>query len=60
MKFCYSSQDWAENKKRFQKTKLLMLVSLKESYERKLAGIGAAITKLEEQMAIVDVKTENP
>ena len=36
--------------------KLYFLISLKESYERKLAAITASISKLEEQM---DSNTEN-
>ena len=50
MNFCTSSQDWSERKKFFQARKLNFLVSVKESYERKLAAITASITKLEEQM----------
>ena len=59
MKFCSSTQDWAERKRKFQMTKLNMLVSVKESYERKLASISAAISKLEEQMNLVDIPNEN-
>ena len=50
MDFCGSSQNWSERKKFFQARKLNFLVSVKESYERKLAAITASITKLEEQM----------
>ncbi len=50
MKFCTSSQDWSKRKKIFQARKLNFLVSVKESYERKLAAITASISKLEEQM----------
>ena len=59
MKFCSPNQDWSEKKKKFQMTKLNMLVAIKESYERKLAAITAAISKLEDQINIVDVTTEN-
>ena len=55
MKFCYSSQNWSERKKTFQMRKLQILISIKESYERKLAATSASITKLEEQM---NTKTE--
>ena len=50
MKFCGSSQNWSERKKFFQARKLNFLISVKESYERKLAAITASISKLEEQM----------
>ena len=50
MDFCTSSQNWSERKKFFQARKLNFLVSVKESYERKLAAITASISKLEEQM----------
>ena len=50
MAFCTSSQNWSERKKFFQARKLNFLVSVKESYERKLAAITASISKLEEQM----------
>ena len=50
MKFCESSRDWSERKKFFQVRKLNFLISVKESYERKLAAITASISKLEEQM----------
>lgn len=40
-------------------TKMYMLVSIKESYERKLAAISAAILKLEDQINMVDVTSEN-
>ena len=59
MKFCSSTQDWSERKRKFQMTKLHMLISIKESYERKLAGITASISKLEDQMSLVDVTNEN-
>tara|TARA_Y100001968_G_scaffold4887_1_gene4319 strand:+ start:2412 stop:2585 length:174 start_codon:yes stop_codon:yes gene_type:complete len=45
-----SSKNWAERKKSFQAKKLNFLISVKESYERKLAAITASISKLEEQM----------
>tara|TARA_Y100000589_G_scaffold208288_1_gene196443 strand:+ start:26 stop:205 length:180 start_codon:yes stop_codon:yes gene_type:complete len=50
MDFCTSSQNWRERKKFFQAKKLDFLISVKESYERKLAAITASISKLEEQM----------
>ena len=50
MKFCDSSTKWSERKKIFQARKLNFLISIKESYERKLAAITASISKLEEQM----------
>ncbi len=50
MKPCESSRDWSLRKKFFQSRKLNFLISVKESYERKLAAITASISKLEEQM----------
>ena len=50
MNFCDSSKNWSERKKFFQERKLNFLISIKESYERKLAAITASISKLEEQM----------
>ena len=50
MNFCDSSRNWSERKKIFQARKLNLLISIKESYERKLAAITASISKLEEQM----------
>ena len=50
MNFCESSKNWSERKKNFQTRKLNFLISVKESYERKLAAITASISKLEEQM----------
>ena len=50
MNFCASSRNWSERKKIFQARKLNFLISVKESYERKLAAITASISKLEEQM----------
>ena len=50
MDFCNSNQDWNQRKKFFQTRKLHLLVSIKESYERKLAAISASISKLEEQI----------
>ena len=50
MKFCGSSKNWIERKKNYQSMKLNFLISVKESYERKLAAITASISKLEEQM----------
>ena len=50
MSFCESSKNWSERKKFFQAKKLNFLISVKESYERKLAAITASISKLEEQM----------
>mgnify|MGYP001262532199 CR=1 FL=1 len=45
-----SSKKWSERKKFFQARKLNFLISVKESYERKLAAITASISKLEEQI----------
>ena len=50
MNFCAPSQDWSERKRFFQERKLNFLISVKESYERKLAAIKASISVLEEQM----------
>ena len=50
MDFCNSNQDWNQRKKFFQEKKLHILISIKESYERKLAAISASISKLEEQI----------
>ena len=50
MNFCDSSRNWNERKKFFQERKLNFLISIKESYESKLAAITASISKLEEQM----------
>ena len=50
MDFCESSRNWSERKRFFQSKKLIFLISVKESYERKLAAITASISKLEEQM----------
>ena len=50
MDFCNSNKDWSQRKKFFQSKKLHLLVSIKESYERKLAAISASISKLEEQI----------
>ena len=50
MDFCNSNKDWSQRKKFFQTKKLHLLVSIKESYERKLAAISASISMLEEQI----------
>tara|TARA_B100001029_G_C14983941_1_gene407776 strand:+ start:799 stop:978 length:180 start_codon:yes stop_codon:yes gene_type:complete len=50
MAFCESSKNWSQRKRFFQEKKLNLLISVKESYERKLAGVSASISKLEEQM----------
>ena len=50
MDFCNSNKDWSQRKKFFQTKKLHLFVSIKESYERKLAAISASISKLEEQI----------
>ena len=52
MKFCSGSQSWSERKRIFQKKRLDLMISLKESYERKLSAITASISKLEEQMQL--------
>ena len=54
-----SSKNWTERKRFFQSRKLNFLISLKESYERKLAAITASISKLEEQMVINTPNLEN-
>ena len=59
MDFCTSSQNWSERKKFFQAKKLNFLISVKESYERKLAAITASISKLEEQMNSTTSTIEN-
>ncbi len=59
MNFCGSSQNWDERKKFFQLKKLNFLISVKESYERKLAAITASISKLEEQMNSSSTTVEN-
>ena len=50
MNFCESSRNWSERKKIFQARKLNFLISIKESYERKLAARTASISELEEQI----------
>ena len=50
MNFCKSSKNWTERKKFFQARELNFLISVKESYERKLAAVTASISKLEEQI----------
>jgi len=50
MDFCNSNQDWSHRKKIFQNKRLHLLISIKESYERKIAAISASIAKLEEQI----------
>ena len=59
MNFCKTSQDWTGRKKIFQTKKLNLLISIKESYERKLAAITASISKLEEQMNSSSQGVEN-
>ena len=59
MDFCTSSHNWSERKKFFQTKKLNFLISVKESYERKLAAITASISKLEEQMNSTTSTIEN-
>ena len=59
MNFCESSRNWSERKKIFQSRKLNFLISVKESYERKLAAITASISKLEEQMNSTNPSVEN-
>ena len=50
MNFCELPRNWSQKKRFFQARKLNLLISVKESYERKLAAISASISKLEEQM----------
>ena len=59
MNFCESTKNWSERKKKFQTRKLNFLISVKESYERKLAGITASISKLEEQINSNSASIEN-
>ena len=59
MNFCETSRTWSERKKNFQVKKLNFLISVKESYERKLAAITASISKLEEQMNSTTPNKEN-
>ena len=59
MNFCESSKNWSERKKFFQERKLNFLISVKESYERKLAAITASILKLEEQINSNSTNTES-
>ena len=59
MNFCESSQNWNIRKQNFQQKKLNFLISMKESYERKLAAITASISKLEEQMNATTKNVEN-
>ena len=59
MDFCTPSKNWSERKKFFQAKKLNFLISVKESYERKLAAITASISKLEEQMNTNNQSVEN-
>ena len=58
MNFCETSRTWSERKKNFQVKKLNFLISVKESYERKLAAITASISKLEEQMNSITPSVE--
>ena len=59
MKICQSSKKWNERKKIYQARKLNFLISVKESYERKLAAINGSITKLEEQMLTNNQTSDN-
>ena len=59
MNFCDSSRNWSERKNLFQARKLNLLISVKESYERKLAAITASISKLEERMSSTTSIVEN-
>ncbi len=59
MNFCQPTKNWSERKRFFQSRKLNFLISVKESYERKLAAISASITKLEEQMNGSSSSVEN-
>jgi len=59
MNFCASSSNWSERKKIFQARKLNFLISVKESYERKLAAITASISKLEDQINSSNPSGEN-
>ena len=59
MNFCETSQNWDERKKYFQAKKLNFLISVKESYERKVAALKASISKLEEQMNATNSSIES-
>ena len=59
MNFCDSSRNWSERKMIYQTRKLNFLISIKESYERKLAAITASISKLEEQINSSNPSGEN-
>ena len=59
MNFCESSRNWRLRKEFFQAKKLDFLISVKESYERRLAAITASISKLEEQMNSTNGSVEN-
>ena len=59
MNFYQSSQKYSERKNFFQNKKLNFLISVKESYERKLAAITASISKLEEQMNSIPKSDES-
>ena len=59
MNLCDSSRKWSERKKIYQARKLNFLISIKESYERKLAAITASISKLEEQINSSNPSGEN-
>ena len=59
MNFCQPSKNWSERKKIFQARKLDFLISVKESYERKLAAVTASISKLEEQINSNATSTES-
>ena len=59
MNFCEASKNWSERKRFIQTMKLNFLISVKESYERKLAAITASISKLEEQMTSTTPSVES-
>ena len=59
MESCTSAQNWKKRRKIFQTKKLQILISVKESYERRLAAITASISKLEEQINLHENSIEN-
>ena len=59
MSICESSKTWIERKKIIQAAKLNFLITVKESYERKLSAITASISKLQEQMNSTSTNVES-
>ena len=59
MNTCSQSQKWFKRKKFYQTQKLHILISIRESYERKLSAISASISKLEEQINNHEFESDN-